>query len=430
MIDLGRTKWRLITLTYNVNGQKPDPEAVPQLLENENLAGGDFVAIGLQELTHSDVGNFMPPEETWAKHIADWMTSRGSVLLKRTYLASNMLLLFTRIHFLTKISSVDFRYIRATMGGLAGYKGSIAVRIVFGGDKTSICFVTSHMFHSEKFYWKRAEQYKNSYSQCTFRDKPATGNDFVMWMGDLNWRVDTTMDAEKVAKAVSPLEGNEAAMGEYIQANDQLSRAMELGHAFNHFVEGSISFLPTYRLLVGTTNFDLKRVPSWCDRVLYKEDDNLALIRYNSYSRITLSDHLPVIAEFECSIDEPLELELIHFLPLQRWYSGVPLSCRFRFGQNYWRRDGSYKDWIGIYENVTEVENPLKYVFALTTFDELFEGIPTVVAEFSALDSGIYRIGYFSYNRGCLIALSNPFVVSLPHLSTATEALPSTSMKP
>ncbi|TKR77522.1 hypothetical protein L596_018478 [Steinernema carpocapsae] len=418
MTDSTRTKWRLITLTYNVNGNKPDPESVIRLLDSEKLDEADFVAIGLQEVTNYDVSSFTPPEVTWSKQIASWMTSRRRILLKKTYLASNKLLLFTKIQILPKINRVNLRYSRATLCGLAGYKGSISVRIDFVGQQTSLCFVTSHMFHSEKLYWKRADQYNNSYAHCSFKSKQSTESDFVIWMGDLNWRLDSSKDALKVVAELAVLEGDTSALEEYVQKNDQLSRAMVMGHAFHHFKEGPIFFQPTYRMRVGTMEYDLKRVPSWCDRILYKENDNIKLIRYNSNSGIRLSDHLPVIGEFECSVLTPEESDLVRFLPLEIWYSGVPFSCRFIFESSYWKREGSYKDWIGLYESdVPEVENPLKYVFAVSTYDEMFEGRVTTLAEFPILEAGTYRTGYFSCNRGCLIGISPPFTVSSPQTS-------------
>ncbi|KAK0415765.1 hypothetical protein QR680_012105 [Steinernema hermaphroditum] len=382
-----RVRWKVIALTYNVNGKRPDEATLATLLADENLSGGDFVAIGLQELAHSDAMGTVPPEFTWSKPIANWMMARGCVLVKTTYLASNRLLLFSKADILPLIDRIDFRYLRSTMYGLAGYKGSIAVRIEFGGEQASLCFVTSHLFHSEKFYWKRVEQYRTTYAQCTFEDKNSRGPRFVVWMGDLNWRIDTTTDAEKVANEVSLMEGNSKSLTTYLFKHDQLKRAMVLDHAFHHLTEGDVSFLPTYRLLVGTDQYDLKRVPSWCDRILYKESK-----------------------DFELSLRPS---GLVQFLPLQRWYSGVPLACRFRYQKSFWKREGSYKDWIGIYaDDITDIENPLKFVFALTTFDEVFDGSPSVVAEFSPLETGVYRAAYFSYYRGCLVGFSPPFTVT------------------
>uniref|UniRef100_A0A1I7YD91 IPPc domain-containing protein n=1 Tax=Steinernema glaseri TaxID=37863 RepID=A0A1I7YD91_9BILA len=380
-----RVRWRVVTLTYNVNGRRPNETALEHLLADENLSQGEFVAIGLQECPPSDAMGTVPPEFTWSRHITNWMVSRGCVLIKTTYLASNRLLLFTKPEILRLIVRVNFRYMRSTMYGLAGFKGSIAVRIEFGGDQASLCFVTSHLFHSEKFYWKRVEQYKSSYSQCTFEDKDSKGPKFVVWMGDLNWRVDTTTDAEKVAREVSLMEGNSKSLTTYLYENDQLKRAMVLRHAFHHLVEGDVSFPPTYRLVgdvsfpptyrlvVGTTQYDLERVPSWCDRILYKEHNEFQLLRYAANTRIKSSDHFPVIAEFECTMKAPVPLELVRFLSLRIWYSGVPLSCRFRYVKSFWAREGSYKDWVGIYaDDITDVDNPLKFVLALTTFDEMF----------------------------------------------------------
>ncbi|KAK0415758.1 hypothetical protein QR680_012103 [Steinernema hermaphroditum] len=408
-----RVRWKVKVMTYNVNGKQPDEAALVRLMADENLWGADFVAVGLQELPHFDAVRPVVSELTWSKHIAKWMIARGCVLLRTTCLASNRLLLFSKADILPLIDRIDFRYLRSTMYGLAGYKGSIAVRIEFGGDQASLCFVTSHLFHSEKFYWKRVEQYRTTYAQCTFEDKKSIGPRFVVWMGDLNWRIDTTTDAEKVANEVSSMEGNSKSLTTYLFKHDQLKRAMVLDHAFHHLTEGDVSFLPTYRLLVGTDQYDLKRVPSWCDRILYKESKEFELVRYASNTRIKTSDHFPVIGEFICTMQTPRPSELVQFLHLQRWYSGVPLACRFRYQKSFWKREGSYKDWIGIYANViSDVRDPLKTVSVVATYEEYFDGYDSTIAVLPPLQTGIYRAGYFSHKRGCLIGLSAPFAVS------------------
>ena len=70
------------------------------------------------------------------------------------------------------------------------------------------------------------------------------------------------------------------------------------------FQESEILFQPTYKYVPGTLNFDPtnQRVPSYTDRILWKERSKKPSItcqHYNSVSELQSSDHLPVWASFE-----------------------------------------------------------------------------------------------------------------------------------
>lgn len=76
------------------------------------------------------------------------------------------------------------------------------------------------------------------------------------------------------------------------------------GHVLYGFVEGEISFPPTYRYVKGSDQFSKKRVkkkiqaPSFCDRILYKSIPNAVAnhIVYDSFRKIQTSDHKPVFS--------------------------------------------------------------------------------------------------------------------------------------
>lgn len=63
----------------------------------------------------------------------------------------------------------------------------------------------------------------------------------------------------------------------------------------NSFMEHAFSFIPTYKFNKGTSQYDMKRVPSWCDRVLIKNSKALRIIKYESV-HIQYSDHMPIFA--------------------------------------------------------------------------------------------------------------------------------------
>jgi hypothetical protein len=90
--------------------------------------------------------------------------------------------------------------------------------------------------------------------------------DRVIWMGDLNYRIDAPRDAVDCMLHSGDFDG--------MWARDQLQAEHGQGRVFRGFVEPSLLFLPTYKLDRGTNDsYDSsgkRRVPSWTDRILYK----------------------------------------------------------------------------------------------------------------------------------------------------------------
>ena len=79
--------------------------------------------------------------------------------------------------------------------------------------------------------------------------------------------------------------------------------------AFHELSERLPTFPPTYKFVVGTSNYDPKRRPAWCDRILTRvnsnnyENVNLSLQQneYRSHPEDmyrNCSDHLPVSGSF------------------------------------------------------------------------------------------------------------------------------------
>jgi inositol-1,4,5-trisphosphate 5-phosphatase len=74
--------------------------------------------------------------------------------------------------------------------------------------------------------------------------------------------------------------------------------------------------MPTYKYIKMENTYDLKRVPSWCDRILYYRRDK-AKLKVLSYASADLveSDHKPVYGVFriKCKKERVKEKsELIH----------------------------------------------------------------------------------------------------------------------
>jgi len=112
--------------------------------------------------------------------------------------------------------------------------------------------------------------------------------------GDLNYRIDQRRDV-----VISHLgTGN---LGHLLQY-DQLLHEIATNPSFrlHTFTEAPIKFAPTYKYDRGTLTYDTsekKRIPAWCDRILYRSQDaqRVECLWYGRFEREPdVSDHRPV----------------------------------------------------------------------------------------------------------------------------------------
>ena len=62
--------------------------------------------------------------------------------------------------------------------------------------------------------------------------------------------------------------------------------------------EEKISFPPTYKYNKDNNTYNEKRTPSWTDRILYKKDNSIKCIFYDTID-LYISDHKPLVGLFE-----------------------------------------------------------------------------------------------------------------------------------
>ncbi|KAI5076472.1 hypothetical protein GOP47_0008537 [Adiantum capillus-veneris] len=189
--------------------------------------------------------------------------------------------------------------------GCLGNKGSISVSMVL--HETSFCFVCTHLTSGEKEgdEFRRnadvAEILKRThFSSAKLVDtefpKTIWGHDRIIWLGDLNYRLNV-VDSD--ARFLVAREDWTALL-----QKDQLRQAMEPGGTFDGWKEGVIAFAPTYKYAVnsycyvgeGAKPGEKRRTPAWCDRILW-HGKGLKQLSYRR-SELTLSDHRPLIAVF------------------------------------------------------------------------------------------------------------------------------------
>lgn len=94
----------------------------------------------------------------------------------------------------------------------------------------------------------------------------------------------------------------------FLLQHDQLSREMRNNPAFRlrTFKESPITFIPTYKYDRRSNEFDSsekKRIPAWCDRILYRTRDPARIepLHYRRYEA-NISDHRPISAGFRVTV--------------------------------------------------------------------------------------------------------------------------------
>ncbi|RUP49416.1 hypothetical protein BC936DRAFT_142577 [Jimgerdemannia flammicorona] len=204
--------------------------------------------------------------------------------------------------------------VKTGLGGLHGNKGGIAIRFLF--DDSSICLVNCHLGAGQSHVLQRnqdADHILQGAELDALPDKDVFGNggdgsmvldhEICIFSGDLNYRIDLPRD--RVIRAVEGPAADWPTQQAILFEQDQLRKQQNSNQLFrlSAFHEAPITFTPTYKYDPGTDHYDRsekKRVPAWCDRVLFRGDR----VKNISYQRFEcrVSDHRPISAGFEVQV--------------------------------------------------------------------------------------------------------------------------------
>lgn len=242
-----------------------DLEAVT---ESDNSAS-DIFAIGFEEIVDLNASNIMVAStdnaKLWADELQRVLSRDGPyILVTSQQLVGVCLYLFVRLEHAAHIRDVAVDSVKTGLGGAAGNKGAAAIRTVFYG--TSLCFVCAHFAAGQTQVIERNADYAEITRKIAFpMGRTLNSHEYVFWCGDFNYRVD--MDKDEMKELIK--------LGDYEQilANDQLKKQQEAGNVFKNFIEGEITFAPTYKYDLFSDDYDTSekcRAPAWTDRVLWK----------------------------------------------------------------------------------------------------------------------------------------------------------------
>lgn len=263
----------------------------------------DIIVFGLQEVTELDnksktAKNFIKAEEDLEHEHKAWRRFLCQLLEEEYGLAADRALVglyscvFISQKLIASTKNVSTNVVKTGFGGLHGNKG--ATLICMDVFDSSFSFVNVHLAAGQSSALQRNKDAETIVSGGEDAEGHAKlrplDHEYCFFFGDTNYRVNTVREnASKLIQTKS---------WDKLFAYDQLGRQLTKNPRFvlAGFHEMPIQFPPTYKFDVGSNRYDSsdkQRVPSWCDRVLYR-GSNVEPVVYDSLEAYE-SDHRPVM---------------------------------------------------------------------------------------------------------------------------------------
>ena len=327
---------KIRAITWNLEGtQKPEGFDATQLLQIKN-DGIDICVVGFQELS-SRIDNIVSDvlingEDSWTACIRKELEKYDYIKIhSRRYFGVVILLFGLRKH-LSQFRNIESqytslitdlkRYSKYIISDLVGsklsdwpraLKGAVSIR--FELYSKSFCVICTHLEAHDYNLDERINEYHmiiGNHKFNTSKESTILEHDYVIWMGDLNFRLQPNVFEHKdIVQQIS--------LGklEDLLRVDQLLSVQRDDRAFQDFKEdgGGPSFAPTYKFKIGSDVHDKKRCPAWTDRILYHitlVSNYLEASRINSSSyksrtgeNFFCSDHRPVSCDICCRVNSP-----------------------------------------------------------------------------------------------------------------------------
>ncbi|KAI5064030.1 hypothetical protein GOP47_0020700 [Adiantum capillus-veneris] len=294
---------RVFVGTWNVGDTRPADNLTSWLPTNSNY---DIVSIGTQECDYQA----RAPHTECSR---DWMATLRSFLGHHYKVVHGIsrgkmrLAVFARIDGEKAISDICSGSEATGVGNVMPNKGGLCIALKFWD--TSLCFINCHLSAHVGQCEARNGNYRDIVGNIRINDLNIDIlNQFhhVFWFGDLNYRLDFGADEEAL---ITPETAAWDAVAQKIQQDDfhsllqydELHKEKAAKRVLFSFKEGEINFAPTFKMRRDTEDaYDMKRVPAWCDRILWSSLPGCTMeqLSYTSSPSVSSSDHKPVAATF------------------------------------------------------------------------------------------------------------------------------------
>lgn len=342
---------KVLVGTWNVAQGRASQDSLISWL-GSSASNVDIVVVGLQEVEMgAGVLAMSAMQETvgiegstvgqWWLDLIGKTLDEGSSFERVGYrqLAGLLIAVWVRNNLRAHVGDVDAAAVPCGFGRTIGNKGAVGLRMrVY--DRI-MCFVNCHFAAHLEAVNRRNSDYDHVYRNMIF-SRPSnvtnsgvagvsssvpllrsnTGEglpelseaDMVVFLGDFNYRLyDISYDEARDFVSQRCFD--------WLKEKDQLRAEMKAGKVFQGMREGIIRFPPTYKFekhqagLAGYDSGEKKRIPAWCDRILYRDSRSSSvsecnldcpvvstISQYEACMDVTDSDHKPVRCIFSVDV--------------------------------------------------------------------------------------------------------------------------------
>nr|KYP74560.1 Type II inositol-1,4,5-trisphosphate 5-phosphatase FRA3 [Cajanus cajan] len=346
--NVGQGKASLDSLTSWLGSVASDVSLVVVGLQEVEMGAGFLAMSAAKEtvgLEGSSVGQ-------WWLDMIDKTLDEGSTFerIGSRQLAGLVIAVWVKTNIRFHVGDVDVAAVPCGFGRAIGNKGAVGLRIrVY--DRI-MCFVNCHFAAHLDAVGRRNADFDHVYRTMSFSRPTNLSNttaagtsssvpmfrgtnvslileigfqsaegmpelseaDMVVFLGDFNYRLDD-ISYDEARDFVSQR------CFDWLRERDQLRAEMEAGNVFQGMREAMIMFPPTYKFerhqagLAGYDSGEKKRIPAWCDRILYRDSCSSlvaecslecpvvsSVLQYEACMDVTDSDHKPVRCIFSTDI--------------------------------------------------------------------------------------------------------------------------------
>lgn len=294
--------------SWNVAG-KDFPEnfsLIQWLFPKENMQLPDLYVIGFQEICNLNAKNIVISSNThkvdnWKNIVSYNLNQLGKyALVKCLDLVGLFVLVFVKDEFCEFIRNIETASLRTGLYGTLGNKGSCLIRFEF--DEVSLVFCCSHLkagsSHANSRTSEISEILNKNFALKNYKEMKFNEHDVQFIFGDLNFRIDLDLN--------NCLEFIKSGYLETLFLYDQLYTKKSLNLELMQLQELPVKFPPTYKYLINSNDYDFKkkRIPSWCDRILFNGNGKVKGLEYNHVEMFRESDHKPIFGIYKVKLRE------------------------------------------------------------------------------------------------------------------------------
>uniref|UniRef100_A0A2K1ZUC7 Inositol polyphosphate-related phosphatase domain-containing protein n=1 Tax=Populus trichocarpa TaxID=3694 RepID=A0A2K1ZUC7_POPTR len=350
-----RNSFRILVGTWNVGQGRASQDALKAWLGSAASDVG-IIVVGLQEvemgagfLAMSAAKETVGLEGSAIGHW--WLDNIGKALdegktferMGSRQLAGLLISLWVRKNLRKHVGDVDAAAVPCGFGRAIGNKGGVGLRIRVL-DRI-MCFVNCHLAAHLEAVNRRNADFDHIFRNMAFgRSSNVTAAagvstashtvkgthaasttheesrldlaeaDMVVFLGDFNYRL-FGISYDEARDFVSQRSFD------WLREKDQLRAEMQAGKVFQGMREAVIAFPPTYKFarhqpgLAGYDSGEKKRIPAWCDRIIYRDNRSApvsdcsldcpvvsSIIQYEACMDVIESDHKPVRCKFHVQV--------------------------------------------------------------------------------------------------------------------------------